>query len=798
MIKKYYVSDMTCQVCVNSVEKAVTRLAGVKNARVNLSDESLKVEFDEKKLSFSDIKKAVEDSGYEIRDEHGEKIESRIKIDGMTCSACSLSVERALQKIDGVSEVKVNLSNDTAKVIYESKKVSRNLLFDTIQNAGYFPVKEIKKYEDYHGVIQDKKVKKMKIDLIIAVIFSLPLLYLSMGHMVGLYIFEFLNPEYNPVNFVLAQIVLTIPVIYSGRNFYVIGVKRLLHIDPNMDSLIAVGTTSALVYSIVSSIQVFMGNYELAMNLYFESAAVIITLIKIGKYLELNAKKKTGEAIKKLLNLGSKFATIIVDGEERKLPIEEVMVDDVLLVRPGEKIPVDGKVIEGESVIDESMLTGESVPVIKKVNDNVFAATINGNRVIKIEASKVGDETVLAQIIKMVEDAQTSKAPIARLADKIASVFVPIVMAIAVISFLVWMLLGKGVSFSLVIFVSVLVIACPCALGLATPTAIMVGTGKGAAMGILIKSAQALEQAHNADTVVLDKTGTITYGKPKLIQFDLLNSLYKDNLFNIIYSIENLTNHPYGKALSQYAKENGGKNIDIEEFVEILGQGVIAIYNDWEVKIGNRDLVKIQDGYEDYNSFVMINNSLIAAMKVEDEIKKDSIAAISKLREMGLKVIMLTGDNKKNAQKVFEVVGVDEYISNVLPNDKAQIVKDLQQENKKVVMVGDGINDAPSLMFADVGIAIGQGTDVAIDSADVVLMRSSLMDVVKTIELSRMTLRNIKQNLFWAFIYNIIGIPIAAGVLYAFGGPLLNPMIAALAMAFSSVSVVSNSLRIKL
>ena len=577
-----------------------------------------------------------------------------------------------------------------------------------------------------------------------------------------------------------------------------------------MDSLIAIGTSAAFLYGIYAIVKIAGGDTHFSMDLYFESGATILTLITLGKYLEAKTKGKTSEAIKKLMGLAPKKATIIVDGVEKVISIDEVKVGDVILVKPGEKLPVDGEIVEGTTTIDESMLTGESIPIDKNIGDKVFGASINKFGMFKYKATKVGKDTALAQIIKLVEQAQGSKAPIAKMADIISGYFVPTVITLAVISSIVWAISGKGLEFSLTIFIAVLVIACPCALGLATPTAIMVGTGKGAENGILIKSGVALEGAHKINTVVFDKTGTITEGKPKVTDI-ITKGLSEDELLRYASSAEKGSEHPLGEAIVVAGVERGLELFEIESFKSVPGEGIVTLINDKNILIGNNKLMK--NNNIDINSvendvkllasqgktpmYMVIDGTLAGVIAVADTLKANSKKAVEALHKLGIEVVMLTGDNEKTAQAIAKEVGIDKVVSDVLPGDKANEVKRLQDEGKNVAMVGDGINDAPALAMANIGIAIGSGTDVAIESADIVLMRSDILDVVGAIQLSKATIKNIKENLGWAFGYNTLGIPVAMGILYAFGGPLLNPMIAAFAMSFSSVSVLLNALRLK-
>ena len=738
-----------------------------------------------------------------------------LKITGMTCAACSARIEKVVGKMEGVEEVSVNLATEKATVSFDTEKTGLVNIKERIEKAGYGAVeiqKEVPVDED--KARKEKEIKILWTKFRVSAVFAVPLLYFAMGSMISWLPFpipSFLDPMRYPLNYAILQICLTIPIVIAGYRFYTVGYKAIINRSPNMDSLIAMGTTAAIVYSLYSVYLITQGNMDAVEGLYFESAGVIITLILLGKSLEAVSKGRTSEAIKKLMGLAPKTATVIRDGKEYEVPIEEVEIGHIILVKPGEKIPVDGIVTEGSTSVDESMLTGESIPVEKKAGDQVYAASINKNGMIRFEAKKVGGDTALAQIIKLVEEAQGSKAPIAQLADVVSGYFVPIVFGIAVLAFIAWLLSGESLVFSLTIFIAILVIACPCALGLATPTAIMVGTGKGAEYGILIKGGEALEATHKINTIVFDKTGTITEGKPEVTDIITSETADSNKLLQLAASAEKGSEHPLGEAIVGKAEERNLEYLKMEWFSAIPGYGIEVEINGKQILLGNKKLMNDRGidlkpleaesdrlaGEGKTPMYIAEENRLSGIIAVADVVKESSCNAIARLQSMGLEVAMITGDNQRTAEAIAKQVGIDRVFAEVLPQDKSNEVKKLQTEGKKVAMVGDGINDAPALAQADIGIAIGSGTDVAMESADIVLMKSDLMDVPTAIQLSKSTIRNIKQNLFWAFGYNVIGIPIAAGVLHLFGGPLLNPIFAAAAMSLSSVSVLTNALRLK-
>ena len=808
--KTFKVNGMTCTACANAVERSLGKLDSVDSVNVNFATEKLTITFDEEKITQDELFERIDKLGYQLQEEAAIR-EVTIPIAGMTCSACSNAVQRALKKIDGVEDASVNFATEKAVIKYNADIVRISNLKNTIEKAGYTPLDlEVEEATDKEKDRREKEIKTLWTKFILAAIFTIPLFYISMGHMMGAPLPEIIDPQYNPLNFALAQLFLTIPVMLVGYKFYTIGFKTLFKGSPNMDSLIAIGTGAAFVYGLYAVAEIAKGNYDMAMDLYFESAGVIITLILLGKYLESVSKGKTSEAIKELMGLQPKTATVIQDGKEITLPIEEVELGDIILVKPGEKIPVDGKVVDGYTSVDESMLTGESIPVEKNKGDNVTGGSINKNGSIQFEATKVGKDTTLSQIIKLVEDAQGSKAPIAKMADIIAGYFVPTVIAIAIVSAGIWFITGKSLTFVLTIFISVLVIACPCALGLATPTAIMVGTGKGAEYGVLIKGGESLETTHKIQTVVFDKTGTITEGKPEVTDIITNSTISQEELLVLAASAEKGSEHPLGEAIVRSTEEKNLGLKQVDSFQAIPGHGIEVVIEGKKLFLGNKKLmvdkninITLEEDSHRLASegktpmYIAMEEQLIGIIAVADVLKESSVKAIEQLHMMGIEVAMITGDNKRTAEAIAKEVGIDIVLAEVLPEEKANEIKKLQEQGKKVAMVGDGINDAPALAQADVGMAIGSGTDVAMESADIVLMRSDLMDVVTAIQLSKKTIKNIKENLFWAFGYNTLGIPVAAGLLYALGGPLMNPMFAAGAMALSSVSVVSNALRLR-
>lgn len=819
MVKKnYQLGGVTCQVCVNKIERKVGKLEGVEEAVVNLSNGKLTIEYDENLLNSEKIKEVVKKLGYEIEEINDFK-EVEIDITGITCQVCVNKIERKVGKLEGVKEIAVNLANSRGKILYDSEKIKLSEILEVIKKLGYEGKKHEDIEEDSKAIESEKKLKQEFLEFKLAIFFSAIVFYISMGTMVGLPVPNIISPDINPLNFALIQLILAIPVIYIGRRFYKVGIKQLIMRSPSMDSLIATGTGSAILYSLYGTYKIYSGDFHYVHSLYYESGVVILALILLGKYLENVSKGKTSEAIKKLMNLKSKKATLVRDGKFVQVDIEEVELGEIVLVKPGESIPVDGVVVEGQSSVDESMLTGESIPVEKNIGDKVFGASINKNGVIQVKAQAIGKDTVISKIIKLVENAQGSKAPIAKIADKVSGYFVPTVMLIATVAGITWYYLGsRGIVkiheapsiFALTIFVAVMVIACPCSLGLATPTAIMVGTGRGAELGILIKSGEALEKAHKIDTIVFDKTGTLTIGKPKVTDIMSFSNIDEDEILRVAGALEEYSEHPLGEAIVEAGKERKLQFPKVEKFESITGKGVTGVIDGKKVYIGNIKLMRdfsidiINENILEKLAYqgktpmyIAIEDSLIGVIAVADILKPEAIETIKELKNRGYHVGMITGDNKLTAQAIGKEAGIDIIFAEVTPEEKYLKVKELQEQGKNVAMVGDGINDSPALVQANIGIAIGGGTDIAMESADIVLMKRDLKDVLVAMELSHAVIKNIKENLFWAFIYNTVGIPVAAGVLYPLTGHLLNPMIAGAAMAMSSVSVVTNALRLK-
>jgi len=727
-------------------------------------------------------------------------------IEGMNCASCAAHVEKAAAKVEGISYASVNLATERLTVSYDEKKDSVSQVIQAVSRAGYKAIDDEKERK-----ASQPETQKLKRRLIWSLIFTVPLMALTMSAMAGAKLPVFISPDSSPLTFALVQLILTTPVVFAGRSFYISGTKTLLRGNPGMDTLVAMGTSAAYLYSIYATVRIAGGDSHSVHNLYYESAAAIITLITTGRFLEARSKSRAGSAIRQLLSLAPPLATVLRDGKEKTVPASKVTVGDLVIVKPGERFPVDGVVTSGETTANESMLTGESIPVEKNEGSVVTGGSINQHGSVICRAIRVGSATTLAQIIRLVEEAQGSKAPIARLADKISGIFVPVVIALAVMAATGWMIGTGDFRLSFTVLISVLIIACPCALGLATPVAVMVGTGRGARQGILIKSGTALETARKATVAVLDKTGTITTGKPVVTDIVPETSSDKVKLLIIAASAEARSEHPVAKAVNEHAASAGIDFIIPERFTALPGYGVEAFANGTHILAGNRRLMverKVDTTGSDMAAehlaaegktilYVAANGTCEGVITVADTLRPGSAEAIRELVRMGIEVVMITGDGEQTARHIAREAGIGNVIAGVLPGDKAEEIRKIRGRGETVIMVGDGINDAPALATADVGIAIGSGTDVAMEAADIVLIKNDLGDVVKTLKLSRATLRNIKQNLFWAFFYNILGIPVAMGALHLFGGPLLNPMIAATAMSFSSLSVVWNALRIK-
>ncbi len=764
--------DISCAACVARVEKVLSKKEGVNSVSVNLLLKEISVDYDEKVISEEDIVNILDKIGFR------SSITKVLTLDitGMECAACSTRLAKVLNKKEGIKEASVNLLTKKASIMYYVDKIDYDEIVRVVDSTGF-------------GVVENEIKEKKDHSLLVAIIFTTLLMIVSMGSMFGL---DLVTPL-GEVNYTILQFILVAPVMYIGRDFYIKGFKNLFRLDPNMDSLVAVGTSSAFIFSVYSFLLIVAGDKMQVHNLYIESVGTIITLVKVGKWLENRAKNKTTGAIKKLMDLSPKMATRINGSEIEEISVEFIKKGDRLLVRPGDSVPVDARIVKGSAHLDEASLTGESVAVKKTVGDSVYSGTVNTNGSLEVEATSVGEDMLISKIIKMVWQAQEKKAPIARIADKISGVFVPIVIIIAIVAAGAWYFAKGDITFSLVVFVSVLVIACPCALGLATPTAIMVGTGRAAKEGILIKGGDSLERAHEIDTLVLDKTGTITEGFSSVRKIELEEGYDKDYVMGLVASLEHLSNHPIAKTIYEQFKTN----LEVKDYTEHAGLGVEGYVDSHRLRIGSPKMFNIKNDSEENRIHIELDDKVIGYFVIEDKIKESSYQAIDDFHKLGLKVIMLTGDKKEVAERLASELKIDKVYSELMPDEKANIIKEIKTENNTVAMVGDGINDSPALAVSDVSIAMGSGTDIAMDSADIVLVNGDLNKLKDAIKISRAVITNIKQNLFWAFFYNVIGIPIAAGVLYIFGGTLLNPMIAALAMSFSSVSVVTNALRLR-
>ena len=818
MSQEYAIQGLSCASCAHAVEVALQAVAGVQSAHVNLATEKVVVEADAEVCPLV-MQAAVQAAGYNLV---LPLVTQNFAVSGLSCASCAANLEAAVGRLAGLASAVVNFATQVLTVTYPLGAIDVEQISQAVEAAGYHAQlltdqasasqAQIQQEADQAAQAKANHQAALWRRFWLSAIFALPLLCLAMAEMVGRTLPTWLSHRGDGQLFVSLQLALTLPILWLGRSFFLNGFKHLVKGHPNMDSLVALGTSAAVAYSLYSSIQVWLGNHHAAMSLYYESAGVILTLVTLGKYFEARSKGQTSAAIQALIKLAPQEAQVLREGQEVTLPLDQVQVGDLVRVRPGQKIPVDGRVVEGQSWVDESMLTGESLPVAKKVGDQVVCASLNQQGSLIVETNKVGQDTTLAQIIHLVQAAQGSKAPIAQLADRVSAVFVPVVMTLALVAGLAWYLIGgQSWGFALTISIAVLVIACPCALGLATPTAIMVGTGKGAEQGILIKSGTALEMAHQVDAVVLDKTGTLTQGQPQVTDVLPLTGWTPDQLLALAAAAEVNSEHPLGQAIVAGARERELALPEVTDFQSLTGYGIRVLNGKNFYFLGNKRMMQ-ETGLDLSQAeelamtlaaggktpiYVGNREEIIGLIAVADPLKATSPEAVRRLKAMGLQVIMLTDDNAKTAQALAAEAGIDQVISDVLPADKAQVVADLQAKGLKVAMVGDGINDAPALAQADVGLAIGRGTDVAIESADMVLMGSDLTSVATAIKLSQATIRNIKENLFWAFAYNVLGIPVAMGVLHLFGGSLLNPMLAGAAMSFSSVSVILNALRLR-
>lgn len=801
MEKTYQVEGMTCSACSAAVERILNRQENIEKAQVNLVLNQVSITA--KKECLAQWQNALEKGGFSMSEiAHTKQID--LDIEGMHCAACSASIERVVNKMDGVERCNVNLVMNSAQVVYDPKKVKLQEILQAIAKAGFSASVKVEK--------EEVKVEKKPYRIYVTLLLALILLYIGMSHMLGnikLPLPDIIHYDTHPLNFALIQFLLASVILLIGNSFFTHGIKSLFHGSPNMDTLVAIGTGSAYLYSLYSLYQIMMGDLHAVHRLYFESAGVVVALVMFGKFLEARSKEKTTGAIQSLLSLRPKEAILWKENKEIIISMDEVSLGDILVVKAGDHIPLDGYVMEGASSVDESMLTGESMPIDKGIQDSLIGGTINLDGRLLMKVTALEEDSMLSKIIKMVEDAQGKKAPIARIADKISLVFVPTVMTIALLAAIAWYIVNQDVAFSITIFVSVLVIACPCALGLATPTAIMVGTGKAAQLGVFIKSGEALEETCHIDTIVFDKTGTLTKGKP--VVTDILSSMREEELLSLAASIEAGSKHPLSKAILQKAEGDQLKIDPAKEIQTLNGYGMQGMCYEKLVLIGNRKLMEKEqiavDTYLEQEKnllmqgktviWIAYDTTVVGLIAIADEIKEESKQVVEALKQQGIDVIMMTGDNEITAQAIAKKAGITHVIAQVLPDGKANEIAKLQEAGKQVAMVGDGINDAVALTKSNVGIAIGSGSDVALESADIVLVKDNLEDVLQAIRLSKAVIRNIKQNLFWAFFYNSLGIPIAAGLLYVFGGPLLSPVFAGAAMAFSSVSVVSNALRLR-
>ena len=817
-LKNISVKGMHCAACSARIEKVVGGMDGVSGVAVNLAAETMELDWDEAALPFTDIAARVKDIGFElIAPAEEDEVTQTFAIGGMHCASCSARIEKVVGDLPGVIAAEVNLATETARIVYRKSECSSRTIRETIAALGFEAKAVVSRASDFELRQQEKKeeLTAMQRRLVLAFCFTIPLLYVAMGEMAGLPLPASLSPHQNPLAFALVQLLLVLPVMWLGRSFYLIGFPALARRSPNMDSLIAVGTGAAFVYSLWSLIEIALGidPHARAMDLYFESTGVLLALVSLGKYLEARAKSHTSDAIIKLMALTPDTAIVLRDGAQTSMPTADIEAGDLLLVRPGDRIPTDGVIEYGSSAVDEAMLSGESMPVDKKAGDKVYGGTVNSHGELHVRARQTGEDTVLARIVRMVQEAQGSKAPIANLADTISLYFVPAVIVLAIATGLVWYFVGDApFTASLRYFIAVLVIACPCAMGLATPTSIMVGTGRGAQLGVLVKNGAALETAAKVDTVIFDKTGTLTVGRPAVTDIVLFaDGVTEDEILGLVASMEQSSAHPLAEAIVRQAQERNLPLVRPESFTSLTGLGVEARIEGRQLCFGNRELLESRGialqpakeralelaGAGKTVLYCAVDGRFAAIVAIADALKPEAESVVASLRTMGRRVIMLTGDHPLTADSIAAQAGVDEVHARVLPENKAERVAALQQHGRIVAMVGDGINDAPALARADLGIAMGTGVDIAMESGDVVLMHGKLKGIITALRLSRTVMRNIRQNLFWAFAFNVIGIPVAAGVLVPFGGPALNPMLAGAAMALSSVTVVSNALRLR-
>lgn len=806
--KTYHVEGMTCAACAAGVERILNKLDEVDNAQVNLVMNQVTICTDSEQ-SLSLYNEKLSKAGFHLEElkenDTAHEKSADLSIGGMHCAACSAAIERSVSKLEGVSLIEVNLLTNSAHVEYDAKKIKLAEIIQRIEKSGF---QAVLKEKAKQPIEKEKHNDQIYITLILAMI----LLYIGMSHMLGnitLPLPDFIHYDTHPFSFAFIQFILATAILVLGRRFFTRGMKALLHGAANMDTLVAVGTGSAYIYSLYSLYMIGQGDLHSVHRLYFESAGVVVALVMFGKHLEAKSKAKTTDAIAALMSLQAPYALLWKNGQEIAVALDEIALDDELIVKPGDHIPLDGFVLEGSGAVDESMLTGESIPIDKTVGDTLIGGTMNLDGRLRMKVTALPQDTMLAKIITMVENAQGKKAPIARIADRISAVFVPAVMVIALLAALVWYLYQQDIAFSLTVFVSVLVIACPCALGLATPTAIMVGTGRSAQLGVLMKSSEALEQAAHIDTIVFDKTGTLTKGKLTVTDIDTAKA--QQELLAYCAAVETGSKHPVANAVIAEAERQKVSKLTAQDLITYNGLGMSGVIGDKKLFIGNRALMQQQalsvNDYEEKEKqyskegktvvWVGDEKQVMGIIALADEIKTDSKQVVTELKQQGIDAVMITGDHAITAQAIAKKAGIEHVIAQVLPDGKAKEIERLQQQGKKVAMVGDGINDAVALTQSDIGIAIGSGSDVAVESADVVLVKDSLQDVLTCIRISKAVIRNIKQNLFWAFFYNSLGIPVAAGLLYCFGGPLLSPVFAGAAMAFSSVSVVTNALRLR-